>query len=53
MTILLIKTKNGIYRSKQSLHCLMLEEHKIKLDDVLNCGFLTKGREIWVNRKPH
>ena len=54
MTTLLIKTKdNKIYTAKVPLHFMVAEQHGVNLDNVVAVGFLTKGREIWDNRKPH
>ncbi len=50
MTTLLIKTKDKIYKSRQSLHCLVLLEYNIKPKDIIDKGFLTKDREVWIGQ---
>ena len=50
----MIKTKCGkVYKDKLPLHFMVAEKHNIDMDDIIAVGFLTRGREIWDNRKPH
>ena len=53
MTMLLIKTKDGkVHKSRKAIHILACEDLDISIEDVIACGFLSKSREIWDNRKP-
>lgn len=54
MERLLIKTKQGeVYESRLPMHFMVAEEHEVDLDNVQSVGFVTKGREIWMDRRPH
>ena len=49
MTTLLIKTKSAIHKSRQSIHALAIIDLNLNPEDVIDTGFLTKGREVWLN----
>ncbi len=54
MNILLIKTKNGkIYQGRACIHAILMDNLGINPDDVLDVGFITRGRKVWCNRQPH
>ncbi len=54
MIELLIKTKDGtVYKENVLMHFMIVDKHDIDHEDIEDVGFISKGREIWVNRKPH
>lgn len=54
MPILLLKLKNGdIIKGKFPMHFMLADEMQINFDDIIAVGHISKGRQIWSNRKPH
>ena len=54
MPELLIQTKNGkIYRAQLPVNFMVAEKYDLDFDEILKVGFVTKNREVWVERKPH
>ena len=50
---MLIKTTDGkIHEGRESLHCLLMINQGIDPDDIVDTGIVTKGRVIWLGRKP-
>ena len=54
MQTLLLKLKDGkIIKGHSPMHFMLAEENEIDFDDIVDVGFITKGRFVWCNRKPH
>jgi len=54
MPELTLKLRDGtIIRGKSPLHFMLAEKLGVAFDDIVDVGFITKGRVIWCNRKPH
>ena len=54
MPILTIKMKDGeVYQARVPMHFMVVEQYGVKINDVVDTGFITKGREVWMDRKPH
>ena len=50
---MLIKTRAGIiHEGRESLHCLLMINRGIDPDDIIDTGIVSKGRAIWLGKKP-
>lgn len=54
MPTLLIKMDDGaVHGMKVPMHFMVAEELRLDFDRIVDTGIVTKGREIWLGRKPH
>jgi len=54
MHILTLKLKDGsIVKGEAILHFQLAEEMNIDFDEIVDVGFITRGRIVWLHRKPH
>ena len=54
MPTLLLKLRNGdIIKGKFPMHFMLADHAEIDFDEIIAVGHISKGRQIWSNRKPH
>jgi hypothetical protein len=54
MATLTLRLKDGtIIKGKAPMHFMLAEQKGIAFDEIIDVGFITKGRMVWCNRKPH